>query len=105
MGYEDIDDGVVALQEAGLAAGEHRVESRAIDGCRLEHVVDGGRLVPLGGGDADHRLQQPLALGADRVDPGKSLARTRLRPWIRCRRIHPKQRRAAMAACPTAPML
>ena len=67
MGDEDVDDRVVGLEEAGLAAGEHLVEGLARDARGLDHVGDRGRLVALGGRDPNHRLQQPLALGADRV--------------------------------------
>ena len=85
MGDEDVDDRVVGLEEAGLAAGEHLVEGLAADRRGLDHVGDRGLLVALGGGDPDHRLQQPLALGADRVGLGERLARSRSGPWIRCR--------------------
>ena len=89
VGDEDVDDRVVGLEEAGLLAGEHPVEGLAADRRGLDHVGDVGRLIPLGGGDPDHRLQQPLAFGADRIGPRQCLTGTGLGPWIRCRwRIH-----------------
>ena len=61
-GDEDVDDGVVGLEEADVLAGEHRVELLAGDLGPLDHVADRRRLVALGGDDPDHRLEHPLAL-------------------------------------------
>ena len=81
---DDVDDGIVGLEEAVLLAREELVEGLAGEPGGLDHVADGRLLVALGSGAADHRLQQPLALGADRVGGGQCLRRARRRPWIRC---------------------
>jgi hypothetical protein len=75
---QHVEDRFVGLQEAGLLVLEHFVEDVFGDTGELDHVGDGCRLVAFCRRHPHHRLQQPLALGADDVSARQSLL------WIRC---------------------
>ncbi len=67
VGDEDVEDGVVGLEEALRLVLEHLVEALAGDSGDLDHVGDRGRLVALRRRHPHHRLQQPLPLRAHEV--------------------------------------
>ena len=94
VGDEDVDHRVVGLEEAVLLAVEHFVEGLERDTGDLDHVGDRRRLVAFRRRDADHRLAQPLPLGAHRV--GLRQPMTRAPPGGRIHLVQPRAVRRAL---------